>query len=197
MIQHVLNSPENVDKCLNETETSLYELLYQDPMDYTGEHLVEAFRFTPLLKSSNEYIKLYNSNNGINLEEHVKELQKQRTQARRRRMDVEKKNNSSNDEAAAAARGAVIENMKAYVAAIVATIESKDEESWTMFQDETMCSMTTTITQQAQKEQAQAQEDSNSITIIKKKKKNIFNELITYYNGGSDLRQQKTNEYFS
>jgi hypothetical protein len=49
-IQHVLNSPENVDTMLNETETSVYELLYKDPIDYTGEHLMEAFSFQPILK---------------------------------------------------------------------------------------------------------------------------------------------------
>jgi hypothetical protein len=157
-------TPESIaaeNRLIEEAQTSVYELLHKNPMDYTGEHPMKEFSFKPLLKSNEDYIKLYNSNNRINLEEHVKELQKQRTQAQRR-MDLEK-NNSSNNEAA---RGAVIENTKAYVAAIVATIESKDEESWTMFQDEKKCSSMTTITQQAaQIEQEQElQEDYNSIS---------------------------------
>ena len=51
---------------------SVHELLYQDPIDYIfgGEHLVDAFKsYKPLLRSNNEYIKLY----GINVEEIVEE----------------------------------------------------------------------------------------------------------------------------
>ena len=163
------------------------------------------------------------------IDKNLEEIRKQRKQAR---MDLE---NNSNDEAARA----VIENTKAYIAALYgidieemaeeirkqrtpafldlsngknhdddaydAVIESINEvmikgndESWTMFKDKKKCSMTTITQEQAQIEQEQElQEVNNSITIIKKKNNNVFNELITYYNGGSDLRQQKTNEYFS
>ena len=206
---------------------SLHEHLYKDPIDYTGEHLIDAFSFKPLLKSNEEYIQLY----GIHeIDKNLEEIRKQRKQAR---MDLE---NNSNDEAARA----VIENTKAYIAALYgidieemaeeirkqntpafldlsngknqdddaydAVIESINEvmikgndESWTMFKDKKKCSMTT-ITQQAQIEQEQElQEDYNNIKKIniKNNNNNVFNELITYYNGGSDLKQKKINEYFS
>ena len=205
---------------------SLHEHLYKDPIDYTGEHLIDAFSFKPLLKSNEEYIQLY----GIHeIDKNLEEIRKQRKQAR---MDLE---NNSNDEAARA----VIENTKAYIAALYGidveemaeeirkqrtpafldfsngknqdeaaydtVIDSINEvmikgndESWTMFKDKKKCSMTT-ITQQAQiiEQEQELQEVNNSITIIKKKNNNVFNELITYYNGGSDLKQKKINEYFS
>ena len=175
-IQHVLNQPENVDKCLDEVETSVHELLYKDPIDYIGEHLWEAYRYKTILKSDDEYIKLY----GVD----VDELKKQRKEA-----FLASDNGNNNDEAVC---NAVIKSSFAYVNAI----ESNDE-SWTIFKEKKKCSMT--ISQQAQiiEQEQELQEVSKSITIIKKKNNNVFNELITYYNGGSDLRQQKTNEYFS
>jgi hypothetical protein len=206
---------------------SLHEHLYKDPIDYTGEHLIDAFSFKPLLKSNDEYSQLY----GIHeTDKNLEEIQKQRKQAR---MDLE---NNSNDEAARA----VIENTKAYIAALYgidieemaeeirkqktpafldfsngknqdddaydAVIESINEvlikgndESWTMFKDKKKCSMTTITQEQAQiiEQEQELQEVNNIITIIKKNNNNVFNELITYYNGGSDLKQKKINEYFS
>ena len=38
---------------------SLHEHLYKDPIDYTGEHLIEAFRYEPILKSNDDYMELY------------------------------------------------------------------------------------------------------------------------------------------
>jgi uncharacterized protein YsxB (DUF464 family) len=98
-------------------------------------------------------------------------------------------NGNNNDEAVC---NAVIESSFAYVNAI----ESNDE-SWTMFKEKKKCSMT--ISQQAQiiEQEQELQEDNNSITILRKKNNNVFNELITYYNGGSDLKQKKINEYVS
>ncbi|OEU09126.1 hypothetical protein FRACYDRAFT_249039 [Fragilariopsis cylindrus CCMP1102] len=181
----------------------------------------------PPPKINEEYSQLY----GIHeTDKNLEEIRKQRKQAR---MDLE---NNSNDEAARA----VIENTKAYIAALYgidaeemaeeirkqrtpaflglsngknqdeaaydAVIDSINEvmikgndESWTMFKDKKKCSMTT-ITQQAQIEQEQElQEDYNNIKKIniKNNNNNVFNELITYYNGGSDLKQKKINEYFS
>ncbi|OEU10892.1 hypothetical protein FRACYDRAFT_246768 [Fragilariopsis cylindrus CCMP1102] len=175
-IQHVLNQPENVDKCLDEVETSVHALLYKDPIDYIGEHLWEAYIYKTILKSDDEYIKLY----GVD----VDELKKQRKEA-----FLASDNGYNNDEAVC---NAVIKSSFAYVNAV----ESNDG-SWTIFKEKKKCSMT--ISQQAQiiEQEQELQEVSKSITIIKKRNNNVFNELITYYNGGSDLRQQKTNEYFS
>ncbi|OEU05781.1 hypothetical protein FRACYDRAFT_258284 [Fragilariopsis cylindrus CCMP1102] len=130
-IQHVLNSPENVDKMLNETETSVYELLYKDPIDYTGEHLMEAFSFQPLIKSNNdEYMKLYSNSNGNSVEELKKSLKK-----------------GLNDNSWTRNK---IESTKAFI--------EMYEENQTMFKEKKSM---TTITQAAQMEQEQEHEDKN------------------------------------
>ncbi|OEU14360.1 hypothetical protein FRACYDRAFT_240900 [Fragilariopsis cylindrus CCMP1102] len=111
-IQHVLNSPENVDKMLNETETSVYELLYKDPIDYTGEHLVNAYRYKPIIKRyDDEYSKLH-LNNRIDVEE------------------LKKLKAGLNDESWTSR---MIESTKA-------AIES-NEESRTMFKEKKKCSI--------------------------------------------------------
>ena len=158
-IQHVLNQPENVDKCLDEVETSVHELLYKDPIDYIGEHLWEAYRYKTILKSDDEYIKLY----GVD----VDELKEQRKQAF---LDF-----TINDDEAVSA---VIESGYAYIDAT----ESNNKE-WTIFKNKEKCSITI-ITQQAQIIEQELQEDNNSSTIIINDDNNVFNELITYYNGG-------------
>ena len=160
-IQSVLNQPENVDKCLDEAETSLYELLYEDPIEYTGEHLFDAFRFKSILKSNSEYIQLY----GVD----VDELKKQRTQA-----FLDYNNGNTDDEAVSA----VIESGYAYI-----TATEGNNKEWTIFKDKEKCSMTI-ITQQAQIIEQELQEGNNSTTIIINDDNNVFNELITYYNGG-------------
>ena len=141
---------------------SLHEHLYKDPIDYTGEHLVEAFSFKPIFKNNNEYFKLY----GIDVEE----LQKQREQAF---VDFD---NCNNDHDKAVCDTMIESTTKACIAAVYSN------EKRTMFKEK-KCSVTT-ITQQAQIEQEQ--EDNDSSTIIEKENKdnNVFNELITYYNNG-------------
>jgi len=60
-------TPESIaaeNRRIEEAQTSVYELLHKNPMDYTGEHLMEAFSFKPILKYNDQYMKLY-SNIGI------------------------------------------------------------------------------------------------------------------------------------
>ncbi|OEU08241.1 hypothetical protein FRACYDRAFT_250028 [Fragilariopsis cylindrus CCMP1102] len=201
-IESIMTQPiENIDKCLQEAETSVFDQLYPDSIDYTGEHLMEAFSFQPIIKRyDNEYLKLYI---GVDVEE----LQKQK-QKKQAILDLD---NCNNDHDKAYCSNNVIkgyegktmfkekkkcineidvERLKKLKAGLnddswssrmikraQAEIKSH-EESRTMFQ----AMKSTTITQQEHIEQ-ELQEDKKNDN---NNNNNVFNELITYYNNGGN-----------